>query len=324
MKNYGFIPEEPQGDEELFGGSFDYEILQPNHSWENFLPIREKQNLFHETWNCTNFSLLNCLEIYALRKYGMVINKSDRYNGTLSGTVPGYGNTMRRSYESLPNFGWVDESLWPFNTKNVEEYYSKIPQEIIEIGKKSLDIYSFNRRLVGIGAPTPDALYDALMYSPIRVSVHAWDVPKNGVYQRTNASCNHLVSLIKGIKDKSFFAFDHYDKEIKELSWDYYFGAADIVTFDLIEKKQLFKHTFITTMTYGQRSKEVENLQRALKIEGTFPQDMKETGLYGKITAEAVMKFQRLNKVLPELEIKSLAGKTCGPKTRAALNKIFS
>ncbi len=231
FKNYGLVNEQPLGDEELLGSNGLEEILQPNRDWTEFLPVKEYQGRPHETWNCTVFSLYNLLEIFGKRVYGIEINKSERFTGKCSGTVPRWGNTLRRSFEALPQFGWVDEKDYPFNSKTVEEYYKTIPPEVKQKGLESLKEVEFRRKLVSGGPPTPEQLWQALQFSPIRVTGRAWADPVNGVYQRIEGESNHAFVVFKGVYKKSFFIFDTYDNVIKELAWDFFFGSADIINF---------------------------------------------------------------------------------------------
>jgi peptidoglycan hydrolase-like protein with peptidoglycan-binding domain len=66
-------------------------------------------------------------------------------------------------------------------------------------------------------------------------------------------------------------------------------------------------------------------------IEGFFSRELfsellnsKELGYYGVITSAAVLKFQRHYDVASNSELTSLRGRLVGPKTRRALNDIFS
>ena len=84
-----------------------------------------------------------------------------------------------------------------------------------------------------------------------------------------------------------------------------------------------WSHLFIGTIKYGQTNDEVKALQIALKLEGLFPVGQKETGFYGKITQEAVKKFQTKYSVASWLELKLVNGKTVGKKTIEKLNSLY-
>jgi hypothetical protein len=84
-----------------------------------------------------------------------------------------------------------------------------------------------------------------------------------------------------------------------------------------------FTHNFLTNLNFGDNNAEVQALQNALKIDGTFPQTVPPSGFYGQITAKAVLDFQFKYKIILS-GLDSNYGKICGPKTRAKINSIFN
>ena len=72
----------------------------------------------------------------------------------------------------------------------------------------------------------PEALWEALQYSPLGISVVAW--PKDGKYyvKSSRQRDNHWTLLVAGVKGKSWKIFDSYvdDDFFKEVKWDYPFG----------------------------------------------------------------------------------------------------
>ena len=84
-----------------------------------------------------------------------------------------------------------------------------------------------------------------------------------------------------------------------------------------------FKHNFTTTISYGSSGDEVRALQIALAIDGDFGYP-EITGFYGTITQQAVLAFQKKYNVAPLAELQSLNGRSVGPLTQAALNKLFN
>lgn len=84
-----------------------------------------------------------------------------------------------------------------------------------------------------------------------------------------------------------------------------------------IPQEESFKHEFLVNMKFGDENEEVRALQNALQITGDFPANVKPTGYYGTITANAVYKFQLRNVIsIPDRN-------NAGPKTRGALNALF-
>lgn len=229
---YGFIPEELTGEEEILGATEEDEILQPNRDWTPYLGVKEVQNLFHETWNCTVFAMWNGLECYGKRKFEVEINGSDRFSGKMGGTNPGYGNTFRNSFATLNRDGFLYEEEYPFDSKDVYEYYKTIDERLKAKALERTKRFEFKRKLVSGGALSPEQLWEALQYTPLRVSVSAWNYPVNGVYTRVNTIINHAVLLFKGEYGKFWWIYDSYDDDIKKLSWDFLFGSADAITFN--------------------------------------------------------------------------------------------
>lgn len=84
-----------------------------------------------------------------------------------------------------------------------------------------------------------------------------------------------------------------------------------------------FKHTFSQTISYGMTNSEVRALQIGLSIAGfnTYPE---VTGFYGVKTQQSVLAFQIANNVAPIAELQQLNGRSVGPATQSALNKLFN
>jgi murein DD-endopeptidase MepM/ murein hydrolase activator NlpD len=78
---------------------------------------------------------------------------------------------------------------------------------------------------------------------------------------------------------------------------------------------------FLTDMKYGQESAEIMRLQKVLNTLGYFKGDYATR--YGSITQGAVYGFQQDHVDLSLFERVFLRGSSCGPKTRAALNKLI-
>jgi len=76
-----------------------------------------------------------------------------------------------------------------------------------------------------------------------------------------------------------------------------------------------FHYKWTVTMRIGSTGSDVTELQRALKIEGFFPQDQVLTKYFGPITQIAAKAFQKKNGLV--------ADGIVGPKTIAILNKKY-
>jgi hypothetical protein len=64
---------------------------------------------------------------------------------------------------------------------------------------------------------------EALKYSPLWVSVYAWDLPKNGIQIKTETRANHCVMVYGYDDDGNWLVYDHYENDFITLAPDYKF-----------------------------------------------------------------------------------------------------
>lgn len=74
-------------------------------------------------------------------------------------------------------------------------------------------------------------------------------------------------------------------------------------------------HTFNVDLYFGLRNSDVVFLQDCLKYEGCYPSNVNSEGLFGAITKDAVIKFQKKYGINPIGRV--------GPQTRAKLNSLY-
>ena len=216
----------------------------PGGQWLEYTPVMESQVIGdRDTWACTTFSTLSCLETLHKWKTGIEINWSDKYNAVLAGTVPFGGNTIQTVCDTIRSYGLVLESDCPF--ERWEAGY-KIPQEIIDKGKKWFDNYALNFDSV---RPTLENyqgdIINALEYSPLAVGV-AYANGEGILNPKTTQ--NHLVALVGYKYGEYWLVMDSYQMKIKKYDWNYRF--AGLVRFNLtiknesmlkLEKNQCYK-----------------------------------------------------------------------------------
>lgn len=87
---------------------------------------------------------------------------------------------------------------------------------------------------------------------------------------------------------------------------------------------QTFSHNFTSDLFFGSTSDEVKALQQALQIDGEFPLAAPASGVYGNLTAQAVLAFQLKYSVSSVDELHALQGRKVGPATRGKLNQLFN
>lgn len=141
----------------------------------------------------------------------------------------------------------------------------------------------------------------------------------NSLLERGDNSWSDLWDL----KGEFNFIWSEWEDYIKE-GWT--IAELDPTTLALLQSlppASDFEHEFVTSLSQGMTSDEVKMLQIALSIDGefTYPE---VTGYYGPLTATAVLAFQQKYQVDTSAELLSLKGSRVGPKTLAALNKIYA
>lgn len=149
------------------------------------------------------------------------------------------------------------------------------------------------------------------------------DVLRNGVAD-TKIYFINSWSDQWGDGGKGWFWWSEYKSFIKEG-----FTAVDIPQKLLDDAHNLpppdaFKYSFQNVLLFGSRSAEVKALQKALQLDGSFPQTQEITGYYGPLTASSVMNFQKKHKVASLAEILLLRGRRVGQKTLSKLNELFN
>ena len=240
VRDYGLILDEITPDNYVLGGGMvPREVIRPNSDWDMFLPDREIQhNDSIDTSNCTGFAFANNIEILMYALFGRRLNYSDRFIGINAGTWPP-GNTPHRVGEAIRKRGMVLENLLPFDDsiKTISEYYSPkpMPKWIAEVGGKWRDEYEFKHEWVFKNKVSikrkRELLFEALKYSPVCVSVRAWQSMPMGeygeVYYKEPGDIDTHLTVLYGHQDRKFWkVFDTYDNTIKLLDGNYDFLQA--------------------------------------------------------------------------------------------------
>jgi hypothetical protein len=202
-------------------------------NWKHLLPMIEYQNNHgFDRWACVSYAVLNWLEVEYKKQTGIEANFSDRWLASLSGTKIGVGNYFTTVFDTLREKGIVWEERWG-DVKTPEEYYSKIPQEIINEGMDFLMKWSLYREWVN--PYRKEDILQALSDTPLIVSV-AYE-GGSGVLNPTGVH-NHAVLLYGIDDDDNYLIFDHYPvNTFKTYHKDYIFGG--IMKGTLIRKNNI-------------------------------------------------------------------------------------
>jgi len=235
--NYGLLLEGLKEEDFVFGGlsGLSKKILQSDGQWTDYLPADERQSgRAIESMACTCFSLLNVIEMIAKRKGYGDWNKSDRFTAKLSGTSRN-GNLQSRVLDSVrKKHGSVDEEVWASNidTFNWSQFYASIPAEVQDKGKTFINDFELGYEAVW---STPNALKEALKYSPLYIAGFAWS--NSGGLYRSYGSPNHAFTLVGYVDGQYWLAYDSYNPFLKKLAWDYKIYYPKVITLNRVGEK---------------------------------------------------------------------------------------
>lgn len=220
IKDYGFHPDQVEFKPEdyVFGaGQLAGVVLQEDGDWTNWIPIFEAQAPGYETSGCTVFGTLNALEMLHKRLFGNEPNYSDRFTYINAGITLA-GANPQNACESIRKQGVIDQELLPM-PQTYAEFAQPKPMFDTLLDKGKQWKFSFGHDWVLKNEVNNERLRQALRYSPLGVSVTAWE-EKDGVYIDSGRLNNHWCVLVKFDGDKPV-VFDSYKKELKTLSADH-------------------------------------------------------------------------------------------------------
>jgi len=233
---HGLVLKEVEQDNQyIFGNrTLPRILLQEDGQWHKYLPVYEPQyNANFDTSACTIFGTVNAVEILEKRVFGTSPNYSERFHYNLIPIRPP-GGDPHDAAESIRNRGMIEQDALPM-TPTFGEYIlpEPTPKNLLDLGKKWLETHDFGHeylwRIEPSIAKRNAILKEALRYSPIGVSVTAWNLADDGTYEDRGDSNNHWCVLI-GYEEKNdkFYPiiFDSYDHEVKKLSSDHHIKVA--------------------------------------------------------------------------------------------------
>ena len=241
----GLIPEQPRPTDYVEGVNSPLAAAEvmPTGEWTRYASKYERQNLPFETFNCTAFSLTNALEFWLnfyietdqlpqthidfLLREGYVdegggVNFSERALGSWAGTTSA-GNRMttvidtaRKDKKGSPRHGLASNKLWPFEGRNLDEYYAAPPKEVEEQAARFLEYFQINYEWTGGYA-------EALRQCPLWIALctcGGWSNPPVAWCNAGDAT-NHAVCLTKYDMVNDPVIVDHYPPYVKELALNY-------------------------------------------------------------------------------------------------------
>lgn len=228
-KNYGFRPENIviESDHYHLGAtrSLPTEIIRPDRRWSPFVPDYEAQAPIFETDGCTVWGTQNCVEVLDRAIFGDKSNYAERFNYILGDVSPDGGGDPHAVAESIRTQGLVDQLELPM-TETLDEFVQPNPMTewYLAKGRKWLNHKAFGHEWVFTGGRSrevrTDLIRQALLYSPLGVSVSAWETGPDGTYVDGGRPNNHWVCLLEETP-RGWLIFDSYDTGFKVLSFDH-------------------------------------------------------------------------------------------------------
>jgi len=214
---YGLILDEKSDKDYVMGANdINWKVLKPDGDWtsEAEAIVKEKQHGRFDTMGCVGYSLMNVIEMLALNKWDKKWNLSDRYINRMSNTTRN-GNSMRTVLDTVRKYGVVNEKDWGWDraTFNWNTYYKTVDKQIINKGEAWIKEHLFGYDSVWV---TPQALKEALKYSPLYVAGYAWY--RKGMLYYSVGSPNHCFTVVKY---NQAIAYDSYEPYIKHLDDSY-------------------------------------------------------------------------------------------------------
>jgi hypothetical protein len=230
-KQYGFILKEPEASDFKLGSEVELGgvVIQPDGQYDQWLPDVEIQNANGvETQACTSFGTLNCFEILSRRLFNQPLNFSDRFSAITSDTDPNGGNDPKKVIETARKQGLIPETDLPFGADitDVGRFYSPKPmwQQHIETAIKFLSNYVLGYEWAGT---SPEAMKEALKFSPLGVAGYAWMKDVDGLYYAPEDRHPNHWFCVYGFEDGKYWKiWDSYDGDFKKLRWDFKFWQA--------------------------------------------------------------------------------------------------
>lgn len=207
--------------------------LRPDGDWRDYVPSEELQNRRGiESAACYTEGQQHTIATVEEEKFGEIDNNySARFNALLSGGTETGGDPLRAA-DSIRNDGLVPDTMMPFgeDIKSWSDFHSwkGVNPAIVKLagqqyrGRKKLTNEIVFERHESVQDKYAKAK-NALMYSPLPVSVVGW-YEKDGIYFKPpGTNDNHLVELLHIDSSNNPYIFDTYPPFLKKLDANYNF-----------------------------------------------------------------------------------------------------
>lgn len=342
-KNLGAIISPVDYRDELASSSAEPTTVVLPEKFETILgPVMDQNKIP----SCVSHSVVEVMKLYWFKKTGKWIDFSPRFLDILSNEtwIPLDGGRVPRTvFKLASSVGCCTTDLLPNDTDNLSIAQYRDPKVITQAMRDEAAKYKipgyvrvsldFDKLRQGMYFYSAVSLLFAVgeeMYSP------SWK-PKDTVplrtpkkiqsgHQMTGKGWDKDMNLLRNEWSKSWG--NQGETIYDPIVWRPYMYEAwavaeipsDVAAFlKTLPSPSDFHYTWNINMSRGQFSEDIKFAQIALMILGHLKNvDPKDLGFYGPKTEAAVLAFQNSKKIYPT------APGSIGPKTRGALNKLFS
>lgn len=265
-------------------------------------------------------------------KDGVFQQLDPHYNAILAGTKYGVGNFLYKPWDAARKYGMIPVGLLPFPQTQKEPYYGPsdyynaalITDEIKAIAQVYLDVFETRYDII---SPDTATIAKHRQQAPICVDIGVCSPWNAGPVPKCSLVSGHCV-VNDGSNGTDEEIRDSYIPNNKTLGMGYNISYAikgvTLVKSLLAATPQIlpFQYQWNEPLQFNQTSPDIKALQDFLKIDGEFPTTVPSSGLYGNITAAAVLAFQLKYKIGDPIAQKVAAGHFVGSLTLPILNNL--
>lgn len=194
-------------------------ILQADRNWSAFANKEIQIYPWGDTYACAWFNTFDALQILIKRKYNLDRNYSDRAMAKYTNVENIKGSDPHKNAEILRTEGAPFEDKWPSlrDIASFVAYYTPLPQYVLDAFNDFRSEFTLQHDTVAGG---PEAIWDALQYSPVAVSV-GWNRRDENEYWFKDGSGPdfHWTVVVGGEYGKYLLAQDSAEPFLKKIRW---------------------------------------------------------------------------------------------------------
>lgn len=217
-RKIGFIKPVITNDHFVLGGmsSLPAQVLRVDGDWTPYLPDFESQlEPTFDSDGCTCYGTLNCIETLERGVTGVKSNYSDRFIYNEVGITPP-GSDPHLVATTIRGAGLVDQFELSDEANSLAEFMTPRPNTIdLRVkGQQWLNKHELGHEWLWTSQPNQEEklrlMKQALLYSPIGISVTAWYKNNDGLYYSPEGQPNEHWTCCYNIDETGIYVFDSY------------------------------------------------------------------------------------------------------------------